>query len=80
MQTKKVEVVPYSRTWPAEFEKIHGLLTAALGPCALKIEHVGTKRSRTAKAPGLERLSAKSSGRGKGIQPGQARGRSAASF
>ena len=42
MQTKMVEVVPYSGSWPVEFEKIHGLLTAALGPCALKIEHVGS--------------------------------------
>ena len=80
MQTKKVEVVPYSGSFPVEFEKIHGLLAAALDPCALKIEHVRTKRSRTVKAPGLERLSAKSSGRGKGIQPGQVRRRSAASF
>ena len=42
MKTKKVEVLPYNDAWPAEFEKIRGLLTAALGPCALKIEHVGS--------------------------------------
>ena len=38
----KVEVVPYDPAWPALFEAEAARLRPALGPAAVKIEHVGS--------------------------------------
>ena len=42
MRTEQVTVGPYDPGWPKDFEEIKQELTAALGPLALHIEHVGS--------------------------------------
>ena len=42
MQTKRVQVLPYSEQWAAEFLRLREHLAAALGAAALRIEHVGS--------------------------------------
>lgn len=42
MITRRVTVSPYDPQWPREFEAIRMELEAALGPLALRIEHVGS--------------------------------------
>ena len=42
MITRRVTVYPYDPQWPREFEAIRIELEAALGPLALRIEHVGS--------------------------------------
>lgn len=37
-----IEVVEYDSDWPRQFERWHGLIAAALGPVARRIEHVGS--------------------------------------
>jgi GrpB-like predicted nucleotidyltransferase (UPF0157 family) len=37
-----VELVPYDPTWPGRFEEMRARLAAALGPTALRIDHVGS--------------------------------------
>jgi GrpB-like predicted nucleotidyltransferase (UPF0157 family) len=37
-----VEVVPYSSSWPAEFERAAAALRDAVGPVATSIEHIGS--------------------------------------
>jgi GrpB-like predicted nucleotidyltransferase (UPF0157 family) len=37
-----IEIVEYDESWPADFERLRSRLTAALGPVALEIEHVGS--------------------------------------
>jgi GrpB-like predicted nucleotidyltransferase (UPF0157 family) len=38
----KPEIIPYQPAWPAEFEAIAAGLRAALGPLALRIDHIGS--------------------------------------
>lgn len=42
MTTPKVIVVPYDPQWQKNFARIHTELADALGPLALRIEHVGS--------------------------------------
>ena len=42
MQTKRVEVVPYDKAWPAAFEAIKGEIENAVGDLIVAIEHVGS--------------------------------------
>lgn len=42
MRTKKVIVLPYDPRWKQDFEAIRRELQAALGDCAMAIEHVGS--------------------------------------
>jgi len=42
MRTKDVVVLPYDPQWPDEFVRIRNGLDAALGGCAVAIEHVGS--------------------------------------
>ena len=42
MQNKRVAVLPYDEKWPQDFLDIKTELTAALGPLAIRIEHVGS--------------------------------------
>ena len=42
MHTKKVIVLPYDPRWKQDFEAIRQELQAALGDCAMAIEHVGS--------------------------------------
>jgi len=37
-----VEIVPYQQTWPEEFRVIGARLRQALGPLALRIDHIGS--------------------------------------
>ena len=37
-----IEIVPYDPGWPAEFREIGRRLRAALGPAALRIDHIGS--------------------------------------
>ena len=37
-----IEIVDYDETWPAQFEQLRRRLAEALGPVALRIEHVGS--------------------------------------
>src|SRR5215831_2343969 len=37
-----VEIVDYDPRWPAEFATIGGALRRALGPLALRIDHIGS--------------------------------------
>lgn len=37
-----IEVVPYDRAWPAQFEEVRAILAGALGDLALAVEHVGS--------------------------------------
>jgi GrpB-like predicted nucleotidyltransferase (UPF0157 family) len=37
-----ITIVPYRSTWPREFEAIAADLRAALGPLALRIDHIGS--------------------------------------
>jgi GrpB-like predicted nucleotidyltransferase (UPF0157 family) len=37
-----IEIVDYDERWPAEFERLRERLVAALGPLAVRIEHVGS--------------------------------------
>jgi GrpB-like predicted nucleotidyltransferase (UPF0157 family) len=37
-----IEIVPYNPAWPSEFEAIRANLTAALGPLALRVDHIGS--------------------------------------
>jgi GrpB-like predicted nucleotidyltransferase (UPF0157 family) len=39
---KIIEIVPYDENWPREFAEIAGLLRAALGEVALRIDHIGS--------------------------------------
>ena len=38
----KVEIVPYSPRWPAEFEVLREALARAIGDLALRIDHIGS--------------------------------------
>jgi len=38
----KPEIVPYQPGWPAEFEAIAGRLRRALGPLAVRVDHIGS--------------------------------------
>src|SRR3954451_7683413 len=38
----RVEIVPYRDAWPVEFERIAAELERALGPLALRVDHVGS--------------------------------------
>jgi GrpB-like predicted nucleotidyltransferase (UPF0157 family) len=38
----KLEIVPPNPDWPLEFERILAALSAALGPLALRIDHIGS--------------------------------------
>ena len=42
LRTKKVEVLPYDRTWKADFEKIQREIEGAIGDIIIGIEHVGS--------------------------------------
>ena len=42
MRTRKVIVLPYDPRWKQDFEAIRRELQAALGGCAMAIEHVGS--------------------------------------
>lgn len=42
MKTKKVIVLPYEAQWKRDFEIIRAELSAAIGECAVSIEHVGS--------------------------------------
>ena len=46
MQTKRVIVLPYREQWEQDFAQIRDELRKALGPLALKIEHVGSTAVR----------------------------------
>ncbi len=46
MVTKRVLVLPYNGQWERSFEEIKDELQAALGPLALRIEHVGSTSVR----------------------------------
>jgi GrpB-like predicted nucleotidyltransferase (UPF0157 family) len=37
-----IEIVPYTPTWPTDFATIATMLRAALGPLALRIDHIGS--------------------------------------
>ena len=37
-----VTIVPYQPSWPAEFQQLAALLRQALGPLALRIDHIGS--------------------------------------
>jgi GrpB-like predicted nucleotidyltransferase (UPF0157 family) len=37
-----VEIVPYKASWPVEFQAIAARLRQALGPLALRIDHIGS--------------------------------------
>src|SRR5512137_3047985 len=37
-----VEIIPYQDRWPAEFQAIASDLRRALGPLALRIDHIGS--------------------------------------
>jgi GrpB-like predicted nucleotidyltransferase (UPF0157 family) len=37
-----IKIVDYDETWPAQFERLRRRLADALGPVALRIEHVGS--------------------------------------
>ncbi len=37
-----IEIVPYTPGWPGEFERYARLLQSALGPLALRIDHIGS--------------------------------------
>jgi GrpB-like predicted nucleotidyltransferase (UPF0157 family) len=37
-----VEIIPYQKTWPQEFQIIAVKLRKALGPLALRIDHIGS--------------------------------------
>lgn len=37
-----IEIVDYNPAWPAEFEAIRAALVAALGPLALRVDHIGS--------------------------------------
>lgn len=37
-----IAIVPYDPVWPERFEQMRGRLAAALGPTALRIDHVGS--------------------------------------
>jgi GrpB-like predicted nucleotidyltransferase (UPF0157 family) len=39
---KSIEIVPYRASWAAEFAAIRDRLAAAMGPVALRIEHIGS--------------------------------------
>lgn len=38
----KIEIVPYQPVWPLEFQTIAAALHHALGPLALRIDHIGS--------------------------------------
>ena len=38
----KLEIMPYQPGWPAEYEAIAARLRAALGPLALRVDHIGS--------------------------------------
>jgi len=42
MQTKKVIVLPYDRTWKSDFEKIKKHLSDSIGDLIIGIEHIGS--------------------------------------
>lgn len=46
MKTKTIAVLPYDERWEQDFEQIRRELQAALGPLALRIEHVGSTAVR----------------------------------
>ncbi|MBQ3859942.1 MAG: GrpB family protein [Clostridia bacterium] len=46
MKTKTITVLPYDERWEQDFEQIRRELHAALGPLALRIEHVGSTAVR----------------------------------
>jgi GrpB-like predicted nucleotidyltransferase (UPF0157 family) len=46
MLTKRVVVLPYSAQWALDFAQIRDELRQALGPLALRIEHVGSTSVR----------------------------------
>ena len=46
MQTRRVVVMPYDARWARDFLEIREELQAALGPLAMKIEHVGSTSVR----------------------------------
>ena len=37
-----IEIIDYKASWPADFQAIAGRLGAALGPSALRIDHIGS--------------------------------------
>ena len=37
-----VEIIPYQESWPSEFQKLAVQLREALGPLALRIDHIGS--------------------------------------
>lgn len=37
-----VEIIPHQSRWPAEFQELAARLRAALGPLALRIDHIGS--------------------------------------
>lgn len=37
-----LEIVPYQLDWPADFERLAGMLRAALGQRALRVDHIGS--------------------------------------
>ena len=39
---RKVEIEPYSDAWPSAFAEIRAVLADALGPLALRIDHIGS--------------------------------------
>ena len=38
----KLEIIPYQPGWPAEYEALAARLRAALGPLALRVDHIGS--------------------------------------
>jgi GrpB-like predicted nucleotidyltransferase (UPF0157 family) len=41
-RNEPIELVPYDPTWPGVFEEMRARLATALGPVALRIDHVGS--------------------------------------
>ncbi|WP_139981825.1 GrpB family protein [Nocardioides litoris] len=42
MTSPSIVIEPYDEGWPAEFERVAGVLRDALGPAALAVDHVGS--------------------------------------
>jgi GrpB-like predicted nucleotidyltransferase (UPF0157 family) len=42
MSSNEIFVVPYDHRWPERFRQLSGRLRAALGPAALRIDHIGS--------------------------------------
>jgi GrpB-like predicted nucleotidyltransferase (UPF0157 family) len=42
IEKRDIKIVDYDQDWPKEFEKHRNLISGALGPAALRIEHIGS--------------------------------------